>query len=234
MMTQKRPDTTEHVREEKVNPPEHFAAGFNLYKIVWIFTLGSFIGYIIESIFGFILNGHYVNRSSMLYSPFNIIYGVGALTMYLTLRKIEKSKPQVIFMVGMVAGTLVEFLCSWVQEVIFGTVSWSYADMPLNIGGRVCLLFSIYWGLLAIAWVKLLHPLLEKFILWLPNKHGKLITWVIIVVFIIDMAVSALAVTRWTARLDGLPATHALAVWADNTYPDDFMEKVYYNMRFIN
>ena len=55
-----------------------------------------------------------------------------------------------------------EYICSLGQEIVFGSVAWDYSSLPLNINGRVCLLYSIFWGVLGVGWVKLVMPLVDK------------------------------------------------------------------------
>lgn len=69
---------------------KHFAEGVNFYKLFWVFVLGSVFGYIVETVWCFIRNGHYECRSSLVFGPFNTIYGIGALILYLGLYKINK------------------------------------------------------------------------------------------------------------------------------------------------
>lgn len=128
------------------NRDKHFAAGFNFYKFFWIFTIGSVIGFVVETIWCLVTNGHFEVRSSFVLGPFTIVYGIGAVVLYLGLRKVDRSKTGRIFLFGVVGGTVVELIASWIQEVAFGTVSWDYSNLPLNINGRVCLLCSVFWG----------------------------------------------------------------------------------------
>jgi len=216
-----------------VNSERHFADGLNFYKLFWTFTYGSIIGFVVETIWCLIRNGRFEVRSSFVFGPFSVIYGIGALALYLALRKISSKKPLHIFLVGMVAGTAIEHLCSWVQEMAFGTVSWDYSNVPLNIGGRVCLLYSVFWGLLAILWGKYLQPAMEKSISKIPNRIGKPLTYALLAFFIIVSIISIAAVSRWMMRIDGIPANGIISMLLDQFFHNDFMEIIYSNMKIV-
>jgi len=67
----------------------HFADGLNFFKLFWVFTYGSVIGFVVETIWGFIRNGCFEVHSSLVFGPFNFIYGIGAVVLFLALRKIN-------------------------------------------------------------------------------------------------------------------------------------------------
>lgn len=205
----------------------------DLYTVFWMFIVGSVAGYVVETIFAFIKTGQYQNRSSMLVSPFNVIYGVGALVLYIGLHRISRKNTAHIFLFGMVSGTAIEYFLSWAQQAVFGTVSWDYSVLPLNIGGRVSLLFALFWGALAILWVKAFQPLLERMIAVIPKRIGKHIAVCLLIFLVLDVLISVIAVARWGARLDGVPAGSAVVEIVDRLFPNSFMEKVYYSMKHI-
>ena len=132
----------------------------------------------------------------------------------------------------MLVGTVVEYLCSWGQEALFGSRSWDYSYMPFNLNGRVCLLYSVFWGILGVLWIKDLYPRMAQLILKLPNKLGKILTVAVTVFLIFDSLVSLAAVARWAERVHGQPASSAVETLLDERFPNDRMEKIYANMDF--
>ena len=132
----------------------------------------------------------------------------------------------------MLVGTVVEYLCSWGQELLFGSRSWDYSNVPLNINGRVCLLYSSFWGILGILWIKDLYPRMAQLILKIPNKIGKILTVAVTVFLIFNGIVSLLAVNRWSERVAGQAPSNSLEVLLDERFPDERMESVYSNMDF--
>lgn len=135
-----------------------------------------------------------------------------------------------MFVFGAVAGTVVEYLGSFVQETFFGSVSWDYSNVPFNIGGRVCLLYSVFWGLLAILWFKSVQPLFLKLILKIPARIRKPLTCALAMFLILDIVVSIAAVSRWGLRLEGMPSINGVTAVLDTLFPNEFMTKIYPNM----
>jgi len=100
-----------------------FADEFNFYKMVWIFIIGSVAGFMVETLWCLIRCGHFESRTSLIFVPFTVIYGIGAAVMYVTLHKIERDQKFNIFFIGALAGTGIEFVGSYAQEMMFGSVS---------------------------------------------------------------------------------------------------------------
>lgn len=121
----------------------------NLQKIIklfWIFLIGSIIGYIIEMIVSLVQNGHFVSSQGLLFGPFIQVYGVGLVIYYLVISNIKQKNYIKIFFISMLLGGIVEYLFSFFQEVLFGTISWDYSDLIFNLNGRTSLLHCLYWG----------------------------------------------------------------------------------------
>lgn len=211
---------------------DHFAKGLNFYKILLICFVGSFAGVVVELLWCLVRNGYIESRSGLVYGPFNLLYGVGAVALTLCLYKYRNRGAWLSFLGGMIVGSVIEYLCSWGQELILGSRSWDYSDMPFNLNGRICLLYSIFWGFLGIFWIKTIYPIMAKWILKLPNRIGKIGTWALVVFFVFNSLVTVVSVTRWTQRMDGLDPTNTFEEYIDERFPDERMEKVFANMKF--
>ena len=216
--------------EEKES--NHFSQGINIYKILWICFIGSFAGVVIEMFWCFMRNGYIQSRAGLVYGPFNILYGVGAVALTLSLYKFRNRGSWLSFLGGFAVGSIVEYVCSWGQELVLGTRSWDYSNVPFNLNGRICLLYSVFWGILGVLWIKSLYPIMSKWILKIPNKIGKIATWVIAAFFIVNITMSGLALTRWTQRDKGIEPSNAFWESIDERFPDERMQDVYANMEF--
>lgn len=211
---------------------DHFAKGIGLYKLLLVCFIGSFAGVIVELLWCLIRNGYIESRSGLVYGPFNLLYGAGAVVLTVCLYRFRNRSAWISFLGGMIVGTVVEYVCSWGQELVFGSRSWDYSAMPFNINGRVCLLYSVFWGFLGVLWIKDLYPRMSKWILKLSNKTGKILTVVLTVFLVWNCTVSMIAMHRWTERLQNKPASNALEQLMDERFPNERMEKVYANMEF--
>lgn len=156
-----------------------FAQGINFYKLFWIFFLGCFLGVVIETLFCLLTRGHYENRVGVIWGPFNPVYGFGCVALTLGLYFLRFHRDLHILFFGAVIGSVVEYICSWGQEMVFGSTSWDYSAMPYNVNGRICLLYAFFWGVLACYWIKNIFPLLNGWIFSIPDKIGKPLTWVV-------------------------------------------------------
>ena len=210
----------------------HFAQGTNFYKIFLIGFLGSFAGVVVELLWCLMKNGYLESRSGLVYGPLNPLYGVGAVVLTLALYKYRNRSSVISLFGGMLVGSVVEYLCSWGQEALFGSRSWDYSAMPFNLNGRICLMYSIFWGFLGVLWIKNIYPRMAKWILHIPNRFGKALTWGLVVFMMFDCAVSLAAVDRWAARRMAEPASTAVGELIDQRFPDERMEQIYANMQF--
>lgn len=210
----------------------HFAQGLNIYKMLLVCFIGSFIGVIIEMVWCLARNGYIESRAGLVYGPFNLVYGAGALALTVSLYRYRNRSVSVSFIGGMIIGSLVEYASSWVQELLFGSRSWDYSNMVFNIHGRINLLYSFFWGLLGVLWIKNLYPRMAKWILKIPNTIGKTVTWMLLAFFIINVSLSTLAVTRWSQRIETIEPANAFWSMIDERFPDKRMERIYANMVF--
>lgn len=210
----------------------HFAQGTNFYKLALVFIIGSFVGVVIELIWCLLKNGYLESRSGLVYGPFNMLYGVGAFALTVSLYNLRNHSRWLSFLGGFLIGSLIEYGCSFVQELMFGSRSWDYSAMPFNINGRVCLLYSMFWGILGMVWIKNLYPRMSALILKIPDKIGKAVTWIMVVFLIFDGAVSLIAMERWVQRRADIPADNAFIEFIDERFDDERMERVYANMDF--
>ena len=134
-----------------------------------------------------------------------------------------------IFIKSWFWGSVSEYISSLGEEIVFGHVSWDYSHMPLNINGRVCFLYSLFWGVLGLVWCKLIYPSFIKFIHKIPIKPGKIIFWILFLFMLVDIVLSAEAVNRYNQRHDGVPASNKVDVFLDEHFTDEFLQKVYAN-----
>lgn len=211
---------------------DSFASGVNFYKVALICIAGSFAGVVVEILWCLFRNGYIVSRSGLVYGPFNPVYGIGAVVMTLALYRYRNRSSSISFFGGAVVGSVIEYLLSWGQETLFGSTSWDYSRMPFNLDGRICLLYSLFWGILGVLWIKSLYPRVAQVILKIPNRFGKVLTWVLTIFMVFDCAMSLLAVDRWSERVRGETPVSAVDVFFDEHFPDSRMERIYANMEF--
>ncbi len=216
----------------KENNLNHFAKGMNMYKIMLLCFMGSFFGVIVELIWCLLRYGYIESRSGLVYGPFNLLYGAGAVFLSLALYRFRNNGAWLSFIGGFVVGSVLEYICSWGQETLLGSRSWDYSMMPFNLNGRICLLYSFFWGFLGVLWMKTVYPWMAELILKMPNKSGKIATWAVTIFLIINSVVSLVAVYRWSERVDLVPADNSFWEFIDTRFPNERMERIFANMVF--
>lgn len=221
-------------RVREIGDKTHFAHGMNFYKLFWVFFIGCFLGVVLETAFVWITTRSYMNRTGLVYGPFNLIYGIGAVLMTVCLYWLREKRDTWIFAGGALLGGVYEFVCSWLQEMVLGTVSWDYSEMPFNLGGRINLLYCIFWGFLALLWVKELYPRISNWIeAHVPKTIGVSLTWVLVAFMLFNTAMSGLAVYRMGMRYEGVPANNAVWSFFDEHFDDERLHKVYPSMKRV-
>lgn len=134
-----------------------------LIIVFWLFIIGSILGYIFEMIVVLFQKGYFESRQGLIYGPFTPVYGIGAIIYYLILNNIKKDNKIKIFFITAILGGITEYICSLVQEKVFGTISWDYSYLIFDINGRTSLLHCSYWGIAGILYVTYIDPFLGVF-----------------------------------------------------------------------
>ena len=207
-----------------------FAKGLCWDKLVWVFLISALLGDIIETFWCGLVDGQWMNRSSVLYGPFSFVWGLGAVVLTVTLQGLAEKNDRYVFAAGFIIGGAYEYICSVFTELVFGTVFWDYSDMPLNIGGRTNVLFCFFWGVLAVVWIKLIYPPMSKGIESLPPLAGKILTWVVVLVMACNAVLTSAAMLRYSARPAYPEPANRFEEFIDRQYDDAYMEKRWPNM----
>lgn len=215
----------EIVKEEKTV----FAQGCDFYKIVMLFFIGAFLGDLTETVFCRITAGVWMSRSSVVWGPFSIVWGLAIAAVTLLLYKYKDRNDGFLFWMGTFLGGAYEYLCSVFTEIVFGTVFWDYSWMPFNLGGRINLLYCFFWGIAAVVWFKKLYPKISDLIERVAILPGKVITWVLIVFMTCNVLVSCMALIRYDERSRGIPAEASWQETMDERFDDTRMERIYPN-----
>ena len=210
----------------------HFAQGRSFYKLFWVFFIGCFAGVIVERLWALIRYGVWEPRVGLIYGPFNLVYGLGAWGLTAALYPVRNRSRLLSFLGGMVIGSVVEYGCSLFQELVFGSVSWDYSNRPFNLNGRICLLYSVYWGVLGVVWIKELYPRMARTILRISNRVGKPLTLALCVFMIFNTVMTGAVVLRWTHRREGRQPANRIEAYFDAHYGNERMERIFSNLVF--
>lgn len=136
----------------------------------WSFVVYSFAGFLLEMAFARLVGGR-PDRKGLLVLPLCPVYGAGAC-LILALTAPVRAHPPAVFALGALAATAAEYLAALWHEKALGVSFWSYDSLPGNVQGRVCLPFSLAWGMLSLGLVYGLHPLLGPLLARIPAPVG--------------------------------------------------------------
>lgn len=201
----------------------------DLLLLFQLFFIASLLGDLTETIFCRITAGVWMSRSSLVWGPFSIVWGL-AIALATALLHRDMHKPdRHIFMIGTILGGAYEYLCSVFTELVFGKVFWDYSDIPFNLGGRINLLYCFFWGIAAVVWIKVCYPRLAGLLRRIPKLPNLLITSGLILFMLVNMLTSSLALIRYDQRANDVPARHQWQQVMDRFFDDGRMKIIYPN-----
>lgn len=178
--------------------------GISIWEILAYFIIYSIAGYFIETGFALIKYGVLESRQSFLYGPFCSIYGIGAVVMVIFLQYFKKNGAT-LFAGGFIIGSITEYLVSLIGELILNVKWWDYSNMPFNLNGRICFSYSMFWGVLAIFLMRVIHPRVRNFMAYILKKSSakfiKTSIAVITIFMLVDCIISEYAINLFTIRM---------------------------------
>ena len=168
-------------------------------ELVLLFFIYAFLGWCAEVAFAAFKNGRFVNRG-FLNGPICPIYGFGLIGVVLLLAPL-KGNLWLLFIGACVITTLIELVTGFLLEKLFHAKWWDYSGMPLNIGGYVCLLFSLIWGVACMAIVLWVHPPIYGLVHRLPKLLTRILDGVFLAMLAVDLAATVATIRKLSRRL---------------------------------
>ena len=166
-----------------------------LLNYIGYFFVYSFAGFLLETLFALFVQGEFVMRKCFLLSPLCPVYGLGAIVI-ISFAGPFRQHPAAVFLIGLLAASVVEYFTDIFYREILGVTFWDYTDMPMNINGRVCLVFSLIWGVLSLVLVRFLHPAVERAVKSAPRA----LLIACLVFFCLDAVISVVLLGRYKTK----------------------------------
>ena len=157
---------------------------YTLGQWLLFFFLNCFLGWVWESCYVSARQRRWVNRG-FLHGPLLPIYGFGAVIILWATLPVRGSLA-LIFLLGMLAATALEYVTGAAMEALFKVRYWDYSGKPFNLNGHICLTCSLAWGAFSVLLVKVLHPPFEDLVLRLPAFLADALACVLTVYFTAD------------------------------------------------
>ena len=176
--------------------------GFSLYHILAFFLIYSCLGWCVEVVYAAATTGQLVNRG-FLNGPVCPIYGFGMILVLFCLTPLEDDL-LLLYLGGVILPSALELVGGWALYKLYRTRWWDYTDKPFNIGGYVCLEFSLMWGVGAMVMVKVIHPTIAALVNIIPPLVGFVLMCLLYAVYAADVVATAIAASDLAQELDAL------------------------------
>ncbi|NLV21818.1 MAG: hypothetical protein GXY49_07510 [Syntrophomonadaceae bacterium] len=183
-------------------------------QIIWLFFIYAFLGWCTEVVYAGVNQGVFVNRG-FLNGALCPIYGFGVLIVLIILEPLRENL-LLLYVGSVVLTSLLELVTGFLMEKLFHQRWWDYTDNPFNIGGYICLKFSLLWGLACVLVVDVVHPLIMHMMAFIPDRLSAPILVVFTAAFIADIIVTVATVAKLNQRLQQIDeVAHALRKVSD-------------------
>lgn len=161
---------------------------YSMTQWLAFFFIYCFFGWCFESVYVSVHEHRWVNRGFMT-GPYIPLYGSGAVLMlFLTIP--VRGNYLLMYIVGAIGATVLEYITGTVMENLFGVRYWDYTDKKFNFRGRICLEATVLWGFFTLAMVEVIQPPIEHMVMMINDRVLYYMTWGITVVFTFDFASS--------------------------------------------
>ena len=200
------------------------------YYFALSFFVYGFLGWCTEVAYAAVKQGKFVNRG-FLNGPICPVYGIGVGVVVQFLTPVENNLV-LLYISSTILVTAIEGITGFLLEKIFHNKWWDYSDQPLNIGGYVCVLFSLIWGVFCVLIVKVIHPLIYKVLTMIPFVLGIIVMACLAVGLLADLYVTASAILKMNRKLETMEKIAAELKDLSNKVGENIYENVMEGMEF--
>lgn len=229
-------------KEKKVKKlyiPENVKNTF--HQLFWYFFIFSILGLVLETLYCYATMGIWESRKGLLYGPFCPVYGLGATLLILLLNRFHNHKIK-LFVYGAVIGNALEYIFSFLLEAVYGTRFWDYSYLNFNLNGRICILYSIFWGILSLLLIQFAKPFIDKWINKIPSCLKMPYDITLTIFLIIDAILTVWGVSVYKQKAISIyyerepesSNNSFISTIQDNLFSDSYMLKTFPNLRFVD
>ena len=172
----------------------------HLYYLFQCFFIYAFLGWCTEVAFAAFKERRFVNRG-FLNGPICPVYGFGVVAVIHFLTPL-RSNLLLLYLGSAILVTAIEWLTGFILEKVFHNKWWDYSNMPLNLNGYVCLLFSLIWGVFCVFIVDVFHPLIDTLLSHIPFLVGIILVCILVIAGLADLYVTASGILKLNKRLE--------------------------------
>ena len=201
-------------------------------QMFWLFLFGSVAGVFLEGAWYALTHGHWETHVVSVWGPLCIIYGIGAVGCYIGAVALKGQGLIVRFLTFTGIGSAVELLCGLALEHGLHMRAWNYSKQFMNYKGHVSLKMALIWGIVGVAFGKLV-PILQRLFQKMQGRGWQTACAVLSVLVALDLTVTGLCMARWSARHEGRGPENRVEEVLDQRYPDEWMQERFCEWRFI-
>ncbi len=161
---------------------------YQWYQLLFLFFIFCNIGWVIESSIESLYRRRFINRG-FLNGPYIPIYGFGGMTILICCMPFQHNG-FLVYIVGVLSCTALEFFVGWVMESIFQKQFWDYSMLKFTYKNRISLIPSLFWGLLALFLVYVLYGPVDKLVSFVSAEFAMIYDLIFIVVMTVDIIIS--------------------------------------------
>lgn len=198
--------------------------GFSLYQTLAYFLIYSCLGWCLEVVYAAVTTGKLVNRG-FLNGPVCPIYGFGMVIVLYALTPLVDNT-LLLYLGGVILPSVLELVGGWALYKLYRTRWWDYSDYPFNIGGYICLKFSIAWGLACLFVVDILHPTIQWVIALVPRGLGWVLLGVFAACMAVDLAATVSTIAKLNRKLEHIDQLASRIREASNEFGENLADKV--------
>lgn len=195
-----------------------------MYLMLWIFFLYAFLGWCTEVSFAALVSGKFVNRG-FLNGPVCPIYGFGVVIVLSCLEPLRHHL-FLLFLGSVLLTSALEWITGFILEKLFHQRWWDYSNEPFNLGGYICLRFSIAWGLACLFVIKIVHPTILLFIHLIPKPLGVMLLVILSLIMLVDLAATVRTITKINHNLRQIDELATKIKSASNEFGENLADKV--------
>ena len=228
------PEQQRAIRVLKASARESFldAVRPGFYQYLVLFLIASVLGLVLETVFTLLTMGILQSRVGLVWGPFSPLYGAGAALLTMVLWPLRQRPWWWAFLLAAAVGGLLEQLTGWGMEHFMHAVSWTYLNLPDHITQWVAWRFLVMWGVLGVAWCKLIMPELIYRIGEPTTTRQMVVVGMLTAFMALDIVMTLACFYRAGQRVRHVPPTNPFEVYVDTHFDDRFMADTFENMDF--
>ena len=216
-----------------------------LQQMFWYFIIFSIIGLLLETLYCYATMGIIESRKGLIWGPFCPVYGIGAIVFLVALQHYKGGNVK-LFFYGVLIGSIAEYVMSYMLEAVYGSRFWQYVENDIN--GRICLTYSVFWGLLAILLIRVIKPIVDKWITKITAKIIKPVEIGLAIFLVVDCLCTVWAIITYNNRvihqyhgeairenIENANGLQKVCFWIEDTlFSNDIMRRTFPNLRLMD